>query len=384
MVAKHHDGSSTLSAPASRRRIGRTASHAAAPRPSTAATEYGNVDVLSDVLRTGRLTGALFFPMEVSSPWVDEVPAATEFASIVLPGAEHLVSYHIVRRGGCWAALRGDAPVRLEAGDVFVVPHGDAYRMGSAPDLHSNLPRHAVMEFFRLMASASGPLTVTEGGGGPERADVICGFLGCDIRSFNPVLEALPRVLHLRGQPGTRASRLSQLVALALAESRERQPGTRCVLLRLSELLFIEVVRRHLESLTVEDTGWLAGLRDPMAGHALALLHNRPADPWSLERLAREIGVSRSSLAERFSAFVGQPPMRYLTRWRIQLACRVLCDDAAKVSAVALDVGYQSAAAFSRAFKAVVGTSPATWRRRHTAVPRIRRGSGGTKFGNRP
>ncbi len=341
--------------------------------------------MLSDVLRTARLTGAVFFPMEVSSPWVNEVPAATEFASIVLPGAEQVVSYHIVRRGGCWAALRGDAPVRLEAGDVFVVPHGDAYMMGSAPDLRATLPRPAVVEFFRLMASASAPLTVTEGGDGPERAHVICGFLGCDIRSFNPVIEALPRMLILRGQPGTREdSRLSQLVELALAESRQRQPGTRCVLLRLSELLFIEVIRRHLESLTGEHTGWLAGLRDPMAGHALALLHNSPAAQWSLERLAREIGVSRSSLAERFSMLVGQPPMRYLTRWRIQLACRLLCDDAAKVSAVALDVGYQSEAAFSRAFKVVVGTSPATWRRRHTVVARIRRRSGGTKFENRP
>jgi AraC-like DNA-binding protein len=314
--------------------------------------------------------------METSSPWVDEVPAATEFASIVLPGAEHVVSYHIIRRGGCWAALRGATPVRLEAGDVFVVPHGDAYMMGSAPDLRSNLPGDAAVEFFRLMASASAPLTVTEGGGGPERADVICGFLGCDIRLFNPVLEALPRVLYLRREAGTRAdNRLSQLVELALAESQERQPGNRCVLLRLSELLFIEVVRRHVESLTGEHTGWLAALRDPIVGRALALLHNRPADPWSLGRLARESGVSRSSLAERFSVLVGQPPMRYLTRWRMQLASRLLCDDGAKVSAVALDVGYQSEAAFSRAFKAVVGDSPATWRRRHTAVPRVRRRS---------
>ena len=361
-MARHHDRSSELSAPASSRRAGRTASHANVTHPST---DDGTVDVLSDVLRAARLTGALFFPMEVSSPWLDEVPAATAFASILLPGAEHVVSYHIVRRGGCWAALHGEAPVWLEAGDVFVVPQGDAYMMGSAPDLRSTLPRHAAMEFFRMMASASAPLTVTEGGGGPERAQVICGFLGCDIRAFNPVLEALPRVLYLRRQPGTRAdSRLSQLVELALAESQERQPGTRCILLRLSELLFIEVVRRHLDSLTEEHTGWLAGLRDPMAGHALALLHHRPADPWSLERLAREIGVSRSTLAERFTGLVGQPPMRYLTRWRIQLACRLLCDDAAKVSAVALDVGYQSEAAFSRAFKANVGTSPATWRRR--------------------
>jgi AraC-like DNA-binding protein len=138
----------------------------------------------------------------------------------------------------------------------------------------------------------------------------------------------------------------------------------RCVLLHLSELLFVEVVRRYLDTLTNEQTGWLAGLRDPVSGHALALLHSQPADPWSLDRLARRIGVSRSSLAERFSDLIGQPPMRYLTRWRIQLACRMLCDTTAKVSTVALDVGYQSEAAFSRAFKALVGTSPATWQRR--------------------
>jgi AraC-like DNA-binding protein len=152
----------------------------------------------------------------------------------------------------------------------------------------------------------------------------------------------------------------------------------RCVLLHLSELLFVEVVRRYLDSLTSKETGWLAGLRDPMVGHALALLHGRPAAPWSLERLAREIGASRSSLAEHFSDLIGQPPMRYLTRWRIQFACRMLCDTGAKVSAVALDVGYQSEAAFSRAFKTFVGTSPATWQRRqrissHHIRPRSRR-----------
>ena len=178
-------------------------------------------------------------------------------------------------------------------------------------------------------------------------------------------------MLYLRRKPGTRADgRLSQLVDLALAESRERQSGARCVLLHLSELLFVEVVRRYLDSLTGEHTGWLAGLRDPIAGHALALLHDRPTEAWSLERLARAIGVSRSSLAERFSELIGQPPMRYLARWRIQLACRLLRDDAAKVSAVAFDVGYHSEAAFSRAFKAIVGTSPATWRRRYTAIRR--------------
>jgi AraC-like DNA-binding protein len=320
--------------------------------------------VLSDVLRTVRLTGALFFPMEVSSPWVDEVPNAADFASILLPGAQHVVSYHIVTRGQCWAALQGDQPVLLKAGDVLVVPHGDPYIMASAPDLRSRAPVSDVLEFFRYMATRSAPILVTEGGGGPERAHVICGFLGCDIRPFNPVLEALPRVVYLRRLAGARMpDRLTQLVELAVQESQARQSGMRCVLLHLSELLFVEVVRRYLDRLAGGETGWLAGLRDATVGHALALLHSRPADPWSLEGLARETGASRSSLAERFSDLVGQPPMRYLTRWRIQLACRMLCDTTTKVSAVALEVGYQSEAAFSRAFKALVGTSPATWQR---------------------
>jgi AraC-like DNA-binding protein len=158
--------------------------------------------------------------------------------------------------------------------------------------------------------------------------------------------------------------RLSPLVEFALAESRQRRSGAQSVLLRLSEVLFIEVVRRYLDSLAAGRTGWLAGLRDPIAGRALAMLHDRPAAPWTLEQLAKDIGVSRSALADRFAHVVGQPPMRYLARWRMQLASRLLADGTAKVSAVALDVGYQSEAAFSRAFKEIVGVSPATWRRR--------------------
>lgn len=340
--------------------------------PGVTPDESGNVDVLSDVLRTVRLTGALFFPMEVSSPWVDEIPNATDFASIVLPGAEHVVSYHIVMRGECWAALGKERPVRLEAGDVLVVPHGDPYRMASAPDLRSTASHDEVLGFFRHMVTSSAPLTIAEGGGGPHRAQVVCGFLGCDLRPFNPVLEALPRVLYLRRRAGVGTDdRLARLVEIALAESREPQSGSRCVLLHLSELLFVEVVRRYLDSITSEESGWLAGLRDPIVRRALALLHSRPTEAWSLQRLAREVGVSRSSFAERFSELIGQPPMRYLTRWRIQLACRMLRDDVAKVSAVALDVGYHSEAAFSRAFKMMLGISPAIWRRRQQISPRI-------------
>jgi AraC-like DNA-binding protein len=333
-------------------------------RSSETLAEASKVDVLSDVLRTVRLTGALFFPMETSSPWVDQVPQASAFAATILPGAQHVVSYHIVTRGACWVRLTDVPPTRIEAGDIIVIPHGDAYAMASSPDQRSDVPSEAVLEFFREMATGRGPSIVIEGGGGAQRADVVCGFLGCDVRPFNPVLETLPRLVHLRGATAvSRPDRLGPLIEFALAESRARQSGAQCVLLRLSEVLFVEVVRRYLDSLPSEQRGWLAGLRDPIVGQALALLHARPGDEWTLERLARHVGMSRSAFADRFNEFVGQPPMRYLAQWRMQLACRLLSDGAAKVSAVALDVGYQSEAAFSRAFKEIVGTAPATWRR---------------------
>ena len=325
-------------------------------------------DVLSDVLRTIRLSGALFFQFEASSPWANEVPTATALVPSILPGVQHVVSYHIVSKGTCWVTLADGPSVHLDTGDVVVIPHGDTYIMSSAPGMHSEIPADAVLMFFRRLASGSAPSIVTEGGGGPEGTDLVCGFLGCDVRPFNPVLEALPRLVHLqRPAEVSTHDRLGALIDFALAESRQRRSGAQSVLLRLSEVLFIEVIRRYLDSVATDRRGWLAGLRDPMIGRVLVVLHDRPAVPWTLERLAKEIGVSRSVLAARFTHLVGQPPMHYLTFWRMQLAARLLADGTAKVSAVALHVGYESEAAFSRAYKQVVGVSPATWRRRNSA-----------------
>jgi len=333
--------------------------------PASLAGAGAELDVLSDVLRSVRLTGALFFPLHASSPWADQVPAAATFAPIILPGAQHVVSYHIVTQGACWARLRDSPSVRLDTGDILVIPHGDPYVLSSARGMRSELPADAVLTFFRQMATGSAPAVVSEGGGGPERADLVCGFLGCDVRPFNPVLEALPAMVHLRrALTASAPDRLDQLVAFAVAESQKRQPGAMCVLLRLSEVLFVELVRRYFDGFPAGRKGWLAGLRDPTVGHALALLHDRPGHSWTLGRLAKEIGTSRSALADRFAKILGQPPMRYLAHWRMQLAGRLLSDGTAKVSAVALEVGYDSEAAFSRAFKKIAGTSPAAWRRR--------------------
>ena len=326
--------------------------------------------MLSDVLRTIRLTGALFFPFEASSPWADEIPRSAQLVASILPGAQHVISYHIVSQGRCWLTLEDGTAVQLDPGDIVVVPHGETYVMSSAEGMRATMPLEAVLSFFHQMTVASAPSIVVEGDGGPDRAVLICGFLGCDIRPFNPVLEALPRLVHLpRSVETSRHDRLAPLIEFVLAESRQQRSGAKSVLLRLSEVLFIEVLRRYLDSRAAGRTGWLSGLRDPVAGRALALLHEQPSRPWTLGRLARDVGVSRSALADRFAEVVGQPPMRYLAHWRMQLASRRLADDAAKVSAVALDVGYRSEAAFSRAFKEIVGVSPAAWRRQSLGPP---------------
>ena len=319
--------------------------------------------MLSDVLRTIRLTAALFFPLKASSPWADEIPDATALVSSILPAAQHVVSYHIVSEGACWVTLLDAEAVRLDAGDIIVIPHGDAYVMSSAPGRRADVSAEAALTFFRKMATGCAPPVVLEGGGGPDGATLVCGFLGCDVRPFNPVLGALPRLVHLRRTSDRSIrDRLTPLIEFAVAESHQRRVGALTVLLRLSEVLFIEVVRQYLESLPADRTGWLSGLRDPVVAGALARLHDCPARAWTLEHLAADIGVSRSTLADRFTHLVGQPPMRYLAQWRMQLASRLLLDGTAKVSTVGFEVGYQSEAAFSRAFKEMVGVSPATWR----------------------
>lgn len=320
-------------------------------------------DVLSDVLRTIRLSGSMLFLVDASVPWKTHAPATHTFARQVMPQAQHVVSYHIVVHGQCWAGLAGEPLQRLQEGDALVVPQGDAYALASAPDVPPGYSDDDAVAFFRRMAAGGLPSVVREGGEAGERTSFICGFLGCDARPFNPVLWALPRVIHLHrvAQPG---DRLSHLLAYAQQELREHGPGGRDVLLRLSELMFVEVVRRHLAHAVPEAAGWLAALRDPLVSRALACLHAQPARPWTLEALSEAAGASRSTLAERFAQLVGQPPMQYLAGWRMQLASRLLAEHSLKVRAIADSVGYASEAAFSRAFKKHAGMSPQAWRQR--------------------
>lgn len=321
------------------------------------------IDVLSDVLRSVRLTGSMLFLVEAAAPYRSWAPRTESFRRIVLPASQHMVSYHLVTRGHCWAGLRDAAPEHFGAGDALVVPHGDPYFLAEPLDAQASYGPEEAVTFLRSMAAGELPSVVAEGSGGAPQTQFICGFLGCDLRPFNPVLAALPRMIHLRA-PTPASERMQHLVEFALCELRQRSSGGQGVLLRLAELMFIEVVRAHLDSMAPAPTGWLAGLNDPLVARSLALLHGEPARRWTLDTLAAQTGTSRSVLAERFAHLVGQGPMHYLTQWRMQLATRLLGEPGAKVVTVAAAVGYESEAAFSRAFKKCAGVSPGTWRRR--------------------
>ncbi|MBS0417136.1 MAG: AraC family transcriptional regulator [Proteobacteria bacterium] len=315
------------------------------------------MDPLSDVLRAVRLTGAFFFDVQATDPWVAETPWGPSVVAAMLPGSEHLVSYHLILEGTCWIRLDNEPDMQLVAGDIVVLPHGDGHVLSSAPGLR----RAPEMQMYRMPKDGRVPVSIAVGGSGTASAHFVCGFVGCDARPYNPMLAALPRVFrlgdHLNGPLGA-------YFKFALAESRDSRLGGAGVLNRISELMFVDAIRRYLENLPADRNNWLSGLHDPFVGKALTSLHGDPARSWTLESLAKHVALSRSALAERFNQFVGQPPMQYLSSWRMQLAANRLCSTTEGVAAVASRVGYESEAAFSRAFKKAVGVSPSQWRTR--------------------
>ena len=311
------------------------------------------MDALSDVLRAVRLTGAVFFDVQASESWVAETPPGESIVAKIFPGADHLIPYHVITTGNCWASLIGEQPVRLAPGDVVVFPQGDPHLMSSHEGNRLNGgPDSASPKRY--------PDTVFIGPDGGRDTTLVCGFLGCDARPYNPLLTSLPRRMHV---PGIAGGWLSHFPNQVVAESRTGRVGRETMLTRMAELMFIEVVRRHLEQPSSQHAGWLAGLMDAVVGPALATLHEHPEHPWTLAELARTSATSRSVLVERFTRLVGVPPMLYLKRWRLQLAAEQLSRGSAKVATVGTRVGYESEAAFSRAFKQETGLSPAAWRR---------------------
>ncbi|HEY0878750.1 MAG TPA: AraC family transcriptional regulator [Zeimonas sp.] len=351
-------GSHAATSVAARRR-----GRAPVDRGARAARHDVDVDVVSDLLRRVRLSASMLFLVEASRPWSTSAPRASQFASAVLPGARHVVSYHVVVRGSCWAGLEGGEPVRLGAGDVFVVPHGHAYFLADPRHSFARCGDAGSSEFFRRMAAGELPPVLAAAGGAGETTEFLCGFLGCDARPFNPLLASLPPMVRIADAVGA-SPRMRLLVDLALFELRDRRPGARDALLRVAEQMFAELLRTRIDPVGDVAQGWFAALADPLVSRALARLHAAPQRPWTLALLADETDASRSVLVERFSRRLGRPPMRYLAAWRMQLGAGMLCEPGALVKQVAAAVGYESEAAFSRAFKRATGVAPADWRER--------------------
>lgn len=322
------------------------------------------MDALSDVLRVANLTGGVFLHAEFSAPWCVATKVSPDHCTPALGNAPHLIPYHYVVEGQLHLRVEDERRERLVlgAGEVVVLPRNDLHLMGSDLDLPP-VPGRQIIQL-----PARGQLYSMRHGGDGERARVVCGFLGCDGPDTNPVLAALPAVVKLMLEEGAAAEWIRSTLRFAAEEVAAGRAGSETVLAKVSELLFVETVRRYAESLPEGETGWLAGLRDPYVARALAIIHRDVARPLTVDDLGREAGLSRSALADRFIRLLGTPPIHYLARWRMQVAMQKLRTTGASLAEVADMVGYESEAAFSRAFKKAVGTAPATWRRARGAT----------------
>jgi AraC-like DNA-binding protein len=318
------------------------------------------MDALSDVLRVVRLTGAVYLDGALSSPWSIVVPADSPHCAAYLPASERVISFHLILDGECLAMLpHGDSQVRLVAGDVIVVPQGETHVLASAAGLTPEFM--APLVAAQLQAAPGEVMTLAHGGGGPVTR-MICGFLSAQEIRRNPLLSSLPRLFKVSVRDAG-AAWLESSLRFATEEAGAARAGGAAVLAKLAELLFVEAVRRYVDAIPDDRKGWLAGLRDRFVARALASMHAQPSHPWTVEALARHVGMSRSAFAERFADLLGIPPMQYLAQWRLQLAAQQLRNTDRPLAAIAEDVGYESEAAFNRAFKREFGAPPATWRR---------------------
>jgi len=323
------------------------------------------LDVLSDVLRAVRLTGAVYFDMNARAPWVAESPATATICAKVMPDFERVISFHIMLDGVCYAQLADESepPIKLESGDAVIFVRGEAHVMASEQGQRSR-PN---MDLYFKPTDRPLPFVFDELGGSGDKARFVCGYLGCDALPFNPILEALPHIMHIKSSSSS-GRLIHELIRTALKESQSPRAGGETILSKLSELMFLQAIRDHIETMTDTSKGWLSGLRDRHVGNALSLMHGRPAENWTLDSLAKEVGQSRSAFAERFADVMGVPAMQYLGNWRLQLAARALERQGTSVAQAAAEVGYESEAAFNRAFKRLVGVPPGAWRRGRSAA----------------
>ena len=332
------------------------------------------MDVLSDVLRVVRLSGAVFFTADFSSPWAIESPIPDKLAAL-MPQAECVVLFHILVDGQCEVECQGHPLTTMESGDVIVFPRGDQHTMRS-----HGAGQAAPLSSIFSAGEHDEPPQLSYGGGG-RTSRFVCGYLNCDQR-FSPLVEGLPTILLVRSRdeyssivavdvkgsrptvvPQGSSTGLGTTLKFTVNEARAARPGNVAMLGRLTELMFVEILREYMQRLPINEGGWFAAVNDAHVGNALRLMHANPMHDWTVDELAREVALSRSVLAQRFTELVGESPMRYLSAWRMQLAKQLMREGTHSVQEVATRVGYDSEAAFNRAFKRATGSPPAAWRR---------------------
>jgi AraC-like DNA-binding protein/mannose-6-phosphate isomerase-like protein (cupin superfamily) len=314
------------------------------------------LDAFSDVLRVIRLVGGVFLEAELTAPWCINGKISADHCKPFLVTPRHVIAYHFVAQGGMLLQIDGAESVSVREGELVLLPNNDAHLFGSDLTIEP-VAAHNVMR-----PPQPGALSRISYGGGGEATQILCGFLGAET-SFDPLRAALPPLLKLDVRSTASGAWIESSFRFAVSEIASGRVGSTTVLAKLSELLFVEAVSRYVASLPAERRGWLAGLRDANIGRALTLIHARPTEAWTAESLALEIGMSRSVFADRFTSLVGQPPMQYLTLWRMHIAAQRLREGRGSVAQIAFAVGYESEAAFSRAFKRQFGQSPGGWRK---------------------
>ena len=317
------------------------------------------MDVLSEVLKAVRLDGALFHNAEFSAPWCVHQAASCTVASYLSPVSKHVIIYHLVTEGRGYARLEGDErSVPLNEGDIVIFPHGDPHILGNGSPVKPKPVDY--QEALQRMFSEG--LKVSRLGGGGEITKFICGYLSCEPELSGVFLGGLPSIMKVNIRDDESGQWLENSIRYSVGHADASSPGCQTVLAKLSEVLFVETLRRYIELLPAEQTGWLAGVRNREVGKVLALLHRQPANPWTIATLAKEVGVSRSVLTERFRSYLSETPIAYLTRWRLQLGAQMLQSPNSAVAQIAADVGYESEPAFNRAFKREFGLPPARFR----------------------
>ena len=320
------------------------------------------MDAYSEILSGVRLRGAVYFTAEFSAPWGLTVPPSNIMTARVAPGAEHLILYHLVLEGGAVIELTDGQSLELQTGDVVVFPGAHPHHMSSGKGATRPFPNYGIGAKIE-----SRDLRPLHAGGGGAISRFVCGYMTCDPYYCRPVLDGLPPIFKVNLRTDRSGQWLETSILHLVEEASSGQIGSEAMLAKLSEALFVETLRRYIAGLPQQEVGWLAGTRDPIVGKCLGLFHGQVAHPWTIAEIANELSISRSALVERFTRYLSVPPMTYLTRWRLELAARALERTSRGVAEIAGNVGYESEAAFSRAFKREFGQPPGRYRSAHAS-----------------